>query len=73
MSVKITIAAIAALVAATAAPQVASAHGHARAVQHHTLRTIPWDAYGYVGPVQSTRPSELTGGSGYDFQLGGRF
>jgi hypothetical protein len=75
MSVKIALTAIAALVAATAAPELASAratsNAQARVVQHHTLRTIPWDAYGSVGTVQT--PWELTGGNGYGFQLGGRF
>jgi len=81
MSVKTTIAAIAAFVAVAAAPGLASArtglHAYQRA-EHQRVLQLPadaygYDAYGYVGAAQQARPSQLTGGQGHDFQLEGRF
>jgi hypothetical protein len=85
MSVKTSIAAIAAFIAVAAAPEFASAQAEYNVVQiaqrpiaqHRALRNVPADAYGsaygYVGSVQTIRPSQLTGGQGHDFQLEGRF
>ena len=46
---------------------------HRTAAQHDALRSVPADARGSYGAVQPIRPSQLTGGLGQDFQLGGRF
>jgi hypothetical protein len=82
MSVKTTIAAVAAFVAVAAAPGLASAQTKLNAYAHQTFERptlhrhvlkLPADVYGYAGSGQEVRPSQQTGGQGHDFQLEGRF